>query len=976
MNPFLYSVAQAFYSREGDGVKDNTFIFPSRRAALFFIKYLSQISGKPIFSPNTITIDDFISQVSGYAPADRVEMLFLLYNNYIKLSKSEETFDDFYYWADILLTDFDDVDKYLVDASKIFSNLYQLKEIDAQFKDMLTDEQKVFLKRFIANFNYDENIEGSKKEFVSLWKTMYELYQGLRDDLEKRGCAYNGMMLRSIIERIAAAKITKEDIKLRYKKVVFVGFNLLSTAEEKLMTQLKDMGIADFYWDYNLPMQNDIYSVSAVSMAQNKERYPSKYKLNEQKVESLPDIELVAIPSNIGQTKYAGEIINNIQKQDSELDIANTVVVLPDEKLLMPMLHSIPASVESVNVTMGYPLSETPLFSLFRAIFDMISRVKQDDEGNVKYYHQNVMSLLSQPYIRAIHKDAVENFSNDIKSSNLVYIVDANIPEELKYLFVSLSDKDQVFSYIKTIIGNIIKRIDKSDAITREFLYYYQTIINRLQNITKEFSLKTKTLFKLIEKISTGVKVPFNGEPLSGLQIMGVLETRALDFDNVIILSMNEGVFPADSKGDTFIPYNVRKGFGMSSYEQRDGIAEYYFYRLISRAKKVYLTYDTRTEGVKVGDVSRFVYQLKYQYGKNISSFNEKNINYSIKLPEEPVIKVEKRGEVLTLLNEFYKGGSKKLSASNINVYLDCPLKFYFSSVENIEEPDKVLEDVDASVFGLIFHEIMQNIYTPYESQVVTPEIIDDIISNEKNIEDIMLKAFAKNYYHVKTPKPLTGRLYLRGEVIKRMVNKTLELDKKRAPFKMIKTEFKIETTTTFSGDKEVQLKGSIDRIDFADNNINIIDYKSGKVSIEFDAVENVFYAQSDRKKQVFQLLFYVLLMKNVIVDNATGKNTSEKVASVLKSAGVDGSSNNQNYVPGLYAFDNYFSNDFVWQIQTKIDKVINPVTITPGSEIYEKYELVLKECISSIFNPEIPFTQTENRDLCKYCSFANICSR
>ena len=211
-------------------------------------------------------------------------MLFLLYYNYIRLSKSSETFDDFYYWADILLTDFDDVDKYLVDASQIFSNLYQLKEIDAQFKDMLTPEQKEFLKRFISNFDYDENIGGCKKEFVSLWQTMYNLYSSLRNDLENRGCAYNGMMLRSIIERISANQITKQDIELRYKKVVFVGFNLLSTAEEKMFAQLRDMGVADYYWDYNLPMQNDIYSVSSVSMQQNKERYPSKYNLNEQKV--------------------------------------------------------------------------------------------------------------------------------------------------------------------------------------------------------------------------------------------------------------------------------------------------------------------------------------------------------------------------------------------------------------------------------------------------------------------------------------------------------------------------------------------------------------------------------------------------------------------------------------------------------------------------------------------------------------------
>ena len=976
MNPFLYSVAQAFYSREGESIKNNTFVFPSRRAELFFIKYLSQISGKPIFSPNTITIDDFISQLSGYAPADRIEMLFLLYDNYIKISNSNETFDDFYYWADILLTDFDDVDKYLVDASKIFSNLYQLKEIDSQFKDMLTSEQKAFLKRFIDNFDFDENISGSKKEFVSLWETLYALYKGIRDDLEKRGCAYNGMMLRSIIERISTGQITKHDIELRYKNVVFVGFNLLSTAEEKMFAQLRDMCVADFYWDYNIPMQNDIYSVSSVSMQQNKERYPSKYNLNEQKVETLPDIELVAIPSNIGQTKYAGEIINDLLQENPNLDFANTVVVLPDEKLLMPMLYSIPSSVESVNITMGYPLSETPLYSLFKAIFEMLIKAKKDESNNLKYYHQNVLSLLSQPYIRTMHKDVVEKFMDTIISNNWVYIVNSNIPEDLKYLFIPLSNNNEIFTYIESIIKRILSQIDKSDFITREFLFYYQTIINRLWNITREFPLKEQTLFKLIEKMSAGVKVPFNGEPLSGLQIMGVLETRALDFENVIILSMNEGVFPADSRGDTFIPYNVRKGFGMSAYEQRDGIAEYYFYRLISRAKKVFLTYDTRTESMKVGDVSRFVYQLKYQYADDIRSFTEKNINYSIKLSEEEVVSVEKKGEVLNLLKEYRKGGSKKLSASNINTYLDCPLKFYFSSVEKINEPNKVLEDVDASVFGTIYHEIMQKLYSPYEGKEITPEIIEKLMSDKKNIEDIMLKAFAKNYYNEEKPKPLTGRLYLRGEIVKKMVTKTLEIDKARAPFKMLKTEFEVRTTLKLANGEEIQLKGYIDRLDSVGNFINIIDYKSGKAKIEFDNVENLFISSKDRKSQVFQLMFYVLLMKCCIVDNISGSNKTEKASSVLQNAGITAINHDKIFVPGLYLVEKYFSDKFEWQIYTKIKKEVNIINITSNSEIYDIYEAKLKECISSIFDTNIPFTQTDNREICKYCPFINICRR
>lgn len=976
MNQFLYSVAQAFYSREGEAIKDNTFIFPSRRAELFFIKYLSQISSKPIFSPNTITIDDFISQMSGYALADRVEMLFLLYDNYIKISKSSESFDDFYYWADILLSDFDDIDKYLVDASKIFSNLYELKELDAQFKDVLTEEQKIFLKRFIANFDYNENIEGCKKEFVTLWKIMHNLYLELKRNLDDRGCAYNGMMLRSIIERISNNQITKHDIELRYKKLVFVGFNLLSTAEDKMMSMFKDMGVADFYWDYNLPIDNDVYSISSLSMAQNRENYPSAYNINDPKITSFPDIELVAIPSNIGQTKYAGEVIKNLLSQNPNADAGNTVVVLPDEKLLLPMLYSIPSSVESVNITMGYPLSETPLYSLFKSIFEMLIKAKQSDNGGVKYYHQDVLSLLQQPYVRALHKELVEEFSKNIKSNNLVYVNEEDIPEELRYLFIPLTDNNEIFSYIVIIIEKILNDVGNNDLITKEFLFYYKTIINRLHAITKEFPVKGHTLFKLIEKMSAGVKVPFNGEPLSGLQIMGVLETRALDFENVIILSMNEGVFPADSRGDTFIPYNVRKGFGMSSYEQRDGIAEYYFYRLISRAKRVYLTYDTRVEGVKVGDVSRFVYQLKYQYLANIKSFTEKNINYSIKLPQEKELKIEKRGEVLNKLKDFYKGGGRSLSASSINEYIDCPLRFYFSKVEKIQDSNKVLEDVDASIFGTIYHEIMQKIYTPYEGKIITPEVIDEILSDKKNIENIMLTSFATNYYNSKSPKPLTGRLYLRGEIIKKMVEKTLDIDRLRTPFKMLKTELGINTTLKLSNDREVQVKGFIDRLDLEDKFINIIDYKSGQAVIEFNSIDSLFVLGKERKKQVLQLMFYVFLIKKAIADTINGIDINEKVKTLMKNAGIKEGNYNNVFVPGLYSFERYFKGKFEWQIKQKVDRRFELVYIEPASDLYDEYMSRLEEVISSIFDEDIPFTQAKDVESCKYCPYINICKR
>ena len=981
MKPFLYRLAKVFFDSGRDSLKDYTFIFPSRRAELFFMKYLSEVSAEkknpmPFFSPPTLTIDDFVSQLSGYSPADRIEMLFLLYNNYIKFLETQETFDDFYYWADILLTDFDDVDKYLVDPKKLFSNIYELKEIDSKFGIQLTDDQKAFLMRFIKNFNLKDGDKGSKEKFVSLWKIMYNLYAGLRSDLEERGCAYNGMMLRSIIERINNSEITAGDIETRYKKLVFVGFNLLSTAEEKMMSLLRDMNVADFYWDYNIPgSDEDKYSTLSLSMKQNILNFPSSNKLDEPQIESFPDIEIVAIPSNVGQARYAGEIINNLSS--GEVMDSNTVVVLADEKLLMPMLYTLPSTVDTVNITMGYPLSETPLYSLFKAMFDMLLRAKKDDNNSVRYYHRDVVSLLKQPYLRMLHNDVVKEFSEYITINNIVYISNSVIPEELKYLFISNASTNEIFNQINTVIDNLLKEENQLDLVTKEFLFYYKTVINRLQTIANEFEIKEQTLFKLIEKMSSGVKVPFSGEPLSGLQIMGVLETRALDFDNVIILSMNEGVFPIDSRGDTFIPYNVRKGFGMSTYEQRDEMAEYYFYRLISRAQKVYMTYDTRAEGGKTGDVSRFVHQLKYQYSSRVKSFVEKNVNYTVKLSEDEYIEVKKNDLVLGKLEEFYKGkGPRKLSASSLNDYIDCPLKFYFAHVEKIASEDKVLEDLDASVFGTIFHEVMQKLYERKIGEVITKETLKEMRADTGRIEEIMLKSFASNYYKSKTIVPLTGRLSLRGEVIKKMVDRTIELDEARTPFVMLQTELKIETSVHLSSGIEIQIKGIIDRLDLKDDNINIIDYKSGEVNIDFENIDSLFVSSGDRRKQVFQVLFYVYLLKKAIKDEITKKVVNEKVSSLMASAGISSECHDKTFAPGLYSFGNYFADYFKWQIRKKDGKSYATFVVEPMSDVYNEYVDKLENNLVEMFDKNQLFKQTQDKEVCKFCSFVDLCRR
>jgi hypothetical protein len=389
------------------------------------------------------------------------------------------------------------------------------------------------------------------------------------------------------------------------------------------------------------------------------------------------------------------------------------------------------------------------------------------------------------------------------------------------------------------------------------------------------------------------------------------------------------------------------------------------------------MTYDTRAEGGKTGDVSRFIHQLKYQYSDRVKSFVEKNVNYSVKLSKDEHIEVKKNDIILGKLEEFYKGrGPRKLSASSLNDYIDCPLRFYFAHVEKIDSEDEVLEDLDASVFGTIFHEVMQKLYEGKIGTLITKEILEEMRADTNTIEDIVLKSFARNYYKSKTVVPLTGRLSLRGEVIKRMVDRTLELDEARAPFVMLQTELKIETSVKLPSGIEVQIKGIIDRLDLKGEKINIIDYKSGEVTIDFENIDSLFVSGKSRGKQVFQVLFYVYLLKNAIKDEITKKVVNEKVSSLMASAGINGEDHSKSFAPGLYSFVNYFADYFKWQIRKKAGNSYVTFEVEPMSDVYREYVDKLEMCIAEMFDKDQLFKQAQDKEVCKFCSFVDLCRR
>ncbi|MDR2955976.1 MAG: PD-(D/E)XK nuclease family protein [Prevotella sp.] len=960
MIPFLYNVAQVYYKTYGQDISKFTFVFPNRRAGVFFQYYLSQIVGKPIFSPEILTISDLFERLSPYKKADRIEMLFLLYDIYKCISASTETFDEFLYWGEMLLNDFDDVDKYLVDAKQLFSNIHDLKEIDAGFS-YLSESQIEAIHRFWINFlPVGEN--NKKKEFLEMWEVLFELYTTLKDRLLKQNLAYEGMIFREVVERL------KKDINhpLPFEKIIFIGLNGHSISEESLLKYLHKRKIADFYWDYSSPLVRDKQNKASFFIDKNKVQFPSQHSLLSEELSlDKPQLEVIGIPSSVGQTKYVNSILKSLleEKQIISSDKAmNTALILPDENLLLPALYSIPEEIDKINVTMGYSLNNSSVAGLMEHIFDLQHNIRQS-ENYSGFYYKPVLSILNHRYITSIAGEESKSLRETILQYNKV-IVSANELSNhplLKLIFNPINSWSDIPNYLRKILATLKVSLQTSSEeendvnirlmdIESEFIIEYYKTINKMEDAFKNPipDMSVDTYLKLLRKLIAGVSVPFRGEPLSGLQIMGVLETRALDFDNLIILSMNEGIFPLKRAASSFIPYNLRKGFELPAYEHQDSIFAYHFYRMINRAKRIYILYDTRTEGLQTGEVSRYFSQIRHLYSDHFN-ISEKLATYKVSSSESLDISVTKTPQIMEKLREFLSGGEKRLSASSINTYLDCSLQFYFSVVENMAEEDEVSESIEASTFGTIFHAVMEWLYEPLIGKLITADLLHMISKDEKLLTATIERSFAENYFKSDNKKKLTGQNYLTGEVLRKYVKQVLSTDAKLTPFIYISSEKRIRTDYLLPSGITVSLKGIIDRVDEVKGHTRIIDYKTGKGILSFKKMPDLFdKGIKDRPKAIMQVFMYshLYLMEN-----------PDKILE-----------------PGIYYLRNLFGKNFNPDIVLKQGRDEQPVT---DFSIYKnEFKEHFDQCLEEIFNPEIPFNQTPTGEACKWCIFKNICKK
>ncbi|MBS1424900.1 PD-(D/E)XK nuclease family protein [Parabacteroides sp.] len=959
MKPFLYQVASLFYEKWGAEVSRLAFVFPNRRTGLFFQKYLSEVADTPLFSPTILTINDLFIQLSGKQSADRISMLFTLYDIYIRQSGSTETFDEFLYWGEMLLNDFDDIDKYMANARMLFSNVTDLREIENDF-DFLSDEQIAAIRSFWSSF-YPRGDTPNQQQFLAVWQVLYDLYEEFRATLAAEGKGYEGMIFREVVESMERG----ESPDLPYERIVFVGLNALSVSEERFLAQLQKREIADFYWDYVSDKVTDPDNKASYFVSRNLKSFPSSMKLPpEEKVKT--EIEVIGIPSGIGQAKHVYTLLSDWCKEAemSSEEALRTAVILPDEHLLIPVLNAIPEQIRRINVTMGYPLAGTPVASLIEYILALQKNVRYIDR-NPLFYFRDVLPVLNHRYILSTSPEIISSLVKEITENNKIYISHTELGKTplLEILFTPVTGVEAFSDYLIKVLEELNKVMsalsdeEEEDApqrtndLEQEFIFHYFTTVNRMKEVMKDarIEMKIDTFFRLLKRVTDTITIPFHGEPLSGLQIMGVLETRALDFDRLIILSMNEGIFPQRKAANSFIPYNLRRGFGLPTYEHQDSVWAYHFYRLIERASHVSLLYDTRSNGLQTGEVSRFVHQLHYHYEVPM---RDKLVVYNVSSSKTPPLAVPKREDIMRRLDAYRKGGSKAISASAINTYLDCPLKFYFSVVEGIREEEEVSETIESDVFGSILHKVMEELYKPFQGKMVTVDLLKAIRKDTALLTGAIARAFASEFFKTEVVRSLTGQNYLIGEMIRKYVEKILERDGKLTPFVYIESERKINGLISLSDHSEIRLKGFIDRVDEVLDAIRIIDYKSGSGTTTFSSIESLFNKEEkDRAKAVMQVFMYCWMYAHL------AENKGKTIQ------------------PGIYYVRSLFSDPFDPSVYHRIERGKSE-KVEDFSGYAQAFEEGLRGCLDEIFNPEIPFTQTPTGKACSYCPFKGICGK
>ena len=959
MESFLKLVAADLYKHTEGNLAHTAVVFPNKRAGLFFNEYLAQESDSPIWSPAYVSISELFRSLSPWEVGDPVKLVCELYKIFRRETQSTETLDDFYFWGEMLISDFDDADKNRVDTDKLFSNLQDLRNIMDDYT-FIDDEQEEAIRQFFQNFSIERRT-ALKERFISLWDVLGNIYKGFRESLASQNIAYEGMMYRHVIEHLDVDK-------LPYEKYVFVGFNVLNKVEHTLFTQLKDVGKAVFYWDYDeFYMKENRQAVTHEAgefIRRNLRDFPSPLSGELFKNLSKPkEVHYIASSTENAQARYLPQWIrNNLTTPEKE-----TAVVLCNEALLQPVLHSLPAEVKHVNITMGFPLSQTPVYSFLIALLELHTHGFNFKSG--RYTFQSVVTLLKHPYTRQLTGQA-ELLEKELTRNNRFYPLPGELGKDefLTRLFTPLSGNlnlcirlSETLQQVASIYQANTSGTEDTDAFNqlyRESLFKAYTTINRFRTLIEEdeLTVQSETFRRLLVKVLSTTNIPFHGEPAIGMQVMGVLETRNLDFRHLVLLSVNEGQLPKSGGDSSFIPYNLRKAFGMTTIEHKIAVYAYYFYRLLQRAERITLMYNTSSDGLNRGEWSRFMLQFLIEWPHPITrQFLEAGQSPQGTSP----ITVEKTPDVMRRMQSLFDvraNPKAKFSPSALNYYLDCPLKFYYRYVAGLSAPDEVSAEIDSATFGSIFHYAAEHIYKDLTThgKVINKEALETLLRNEVKLQDYVDTAFKKLFFNVpQNEKPeYNGVQLINSAVIARYLKQLLQNDLRYAPFTFIASEMEVDEPIDIQTPKGViksRIGGIIDRMDSKDGTLRIVDYKTGGDADTPPHVESLFIPDKKRSNYVFQTFLYAAIMCR--------KQPTMKIA------------------PALLYIHRAATETYSPVIQMGESR--KPKEAVEDFSKYEKeYRERLQGLLEEIFNPEKSFTQTEIIEKCTYCDFKALCKR
>ncbi len=920
MTPFLKQVARHYYNGSRD-ISSLCFVFPNRRALRFFEHYLGQeiaASGSgPVISPRLFTMNDFFYHATSEAPSDRIPLLLELYRCYKELNPNAESLDDFIFWGDTLLGDFDDIDKYLVNPEQLFANVSDIKEMQDDYS-YLSPAQREAILHFIDHFKSAGEI---KEGFLSIWRILLPLYQSFRSTLKAKGMSYEGMVYRELAERLeteSAATIV-QDRFCWSDRFVFVGLNALNECEKALLRKLHRAGLAEFCWDYRSDYIRNLHNKSSLFLRDFTVEFPSAFQPDP---EGLPDTQfnVLSVPGGIAQAKQLPEILARCTASPG----IETAVVLPDEQLLIPVLNSIPEHVQKLNVTMGYPIAGSQMWTLLSDLGALQLHIRQSN-GQWHFYHRQLWEVASNSIVKSVLTDKGRQLLEACRIDRRYYVPQSDLQGDpvLDVLFrpvvkdTSPAPTGPVCQWLQSVLATIGPRLKSLEDMQFE-LDFAKLCYEALERLSSyDLVLQPASFFRLLMQVLSGATVPFEGEPLEGLQIMGPLELRAMDFQNLIILSCNEGVFPRRSVSSSFIPPELRKGFGLPTYEYQDAVWAYYFYRMIQRCSNVWLVYDSRTEGLKGGEPSRYLRQLEMHFGVKFNHFEA----YA------PLGRGEEDGDIPKTADDIQALRSRNLSASAVKSFLTCPVQFYYAKVKNLEAQKEVMESLDAGKFGTVLHAVMQDLYT--EGTVADVTYISSLLKSGASIKSIVNSKICKE---LKTFE-VSGRNLVFADVICSYVEAILKADleqvRRSGPLHILGAEREVEQHI-----RGFNFIGYVDRLESsAPGVLRVVDYKTGRV----DPEDLDFGPSGDIPQIGLQLYMY----KRLVAPYHPGALIT---GAIYRPAAL---------MTGDEVISHPLDQDYCLRMDAALDSVLD-----------------------SICDLSVPWQRTDKRDKCAYCDFRAICGR